>query len=365
MTQRNEKSNMYRRQIGWLSLGAVAVLLRLTLSAEMIERFYSRGLFLGVRWLVDTLFGWLPFPLLYLFIPLLLLGVIMGIRRWYKMEANWRLKTVRALASTLAFFGGAVFFFLLLWGFNYGRVPVETQLGLEPKPLNLEALKEELRLETQAIINLRQQIPGITDTAFSEALLPPDLENELRRALEKRLQYHNFPTSGSVRGFQLYPRGVFLRFSSAGLYFPWTGQGHVDAGLHPLQLPSVMTHELAHGYGFGDEGTCSFWAYLACIHAAHPAIAYAAHLDYWRDLAGSYLRYEPQAYRQFRKELPRGIRADLDAINETLRQYPDIMPRLRYVAYDAYLRTQGIKEGMLNYNRVTMLVHAWRSSKQI
>lgn len=356
---------MYRRQIIWISLGGLTVLLRLLLSADALERLYSRGLFLGVRWVIDTFLGWLPIPIIYLFLLILILLIGQQSWNWYRSTASWRSKAAQAGMSILAFLGGAIFFFLVFWGFNYGRIPVETQLGLEPKPLNLEDLKEELRLETQAIINLRRQIPGITDSAFTSDLLPANLEAELRSDLVTRLQYHNFPTPGRVRALLLFPKGIFLRFSSAGLYFPWTGQGHVDAGLHPLQIPSVMAHEMAHGYGFGDEGTCSFWAYLACIHSEHAAIAYAAHLDYWRDLAASYLRYEPEAYRKFREELPIGIQADLDAVNETLRKYPDIMPRLRYVAYDAYLRTQGIKEGMLNYNRVTMLVHAWRSSKQI
>ncbi len=364
-TQRNEKSNMYRRQIIWISLGGAAVLLRLLLSAEALEMLYSRGLFLAVRWVIDTFLGWLPIPILYLFLLTLLVLVGRRIQSWYRSTEGWRTKGIQAGLSSVAFVSGAIFFFLLLWGYNYGRIPVETQMGLEPKPLKLEELTEELRLETQAIINLRRQIPGITDSAFTRELLPTNLESELRSDLMARLQYHNFPTPGRVRALLLFPKGIFLRFSSAGLYFPWTGQGHVDAGLHPLQIPSVMAHEMAHGYGFGDEGTCSFWAYLACVHSEHPAIAYAAHLDYWRDLAGSFRRYEPAAYRKFRSELPIGIQKDLDAINETLLQYPDIMPRLRYVAYDAYLRTQGIKEGMLNYNRVTMLVHAWRSSKQI
>lgn len=356
---------MYRKQIIWISLGGLAVLLRLVLGAEVIEQVYSRGLFLGVRWLIDTFLAWLPIPLLYLFLIGLFFFLGRNIIRWYKNTQHWKTKAIQALMGIFAFLGGTIFFFLILWGFNYGRVPVSTQLGLELKPLTLEELKEELRLETQAIVNIRRQVPGITDSAFSASLLPPNLETILREDLKSRLQYHNFPTPGKVRGLLMYPKGIFLRFSSAGLYFPWTGEGHIDAGLHALQIPSVMAHEMAHGYGFGDEGTCSFWAYLACIHSDYASIAYVAHLDYWRNLAADYRRYEPDAYRKFRKELPKGIQADLDAINETLLKYPDIMPRLRYVAYDAYLRTQGIKEGMLNYDRVTMLVHAWRSSKQI
>ncbi|NBC09743.1 MAG: DUF3810 family protein, partial [Bacteroidetes bacterium] len=89
------------------------------------------------------------------------------------------------------------------------------------------------------------------------------------------------------------------------------------------------------------------------------------HLDHWRTLAIQYRRYAPEKYREYRESLPLGVQADLDAINQTLLRYPDIMPEFRYRAYDAYLKAQGIEEGMKNYSRVVMLVSAWRESQRI
>ncbi len=358
---------MSRRQIWWIALGAGAVLFRMVLGMQprLIEQLYSRGIFLGIRWTIDYLLAWFPLPLLYVFFIVLMVFIMRNGWRWIKTPMSWRKRALSGAGGVLSFVGGAVFFFLFLWGFNYGRVPVEVQLGLEPKPLSLEELKKELKLETEYIINLRSQIPHVTDSAITDDFLPENLERQLRKNLESRLQRYHFPTVGRVRGRYLYPKGIFLRFSSAGLYFPWTGEGHIDPGLHVLQIPYVMAHELAHGYGFGDEGTCTFWAYLACSNSDNPIIAYSGHLGYWRELAADFRRYDPANYPAFRASLPIGIQKDLDAINERLLSYPDIMPSLRYAAYDAYLRTQGIEEGILNYDRVTMLVHAWRKYKEI
>lgn len=358
---------MSRRQIWWIALGAGAILLRVLLGTQpwLIEHLYSRGIFLAVRWMIDNLLAWFPLPLIYLFLLVLFIFIIRNIYKWIRTRMDWRKRILSGVGGVLAFIGGAVFFFLVLWGFNYGRVPVEQQLGLDTKPLSLDDLKQELKLETEYIIQLRSEIPHITDSAITEEFLPENLERQLRRNLENRLQRYHFPTIGKVRGRYLYPKGIFLRFSSAGLYFPWTGEGHVDPGLHALQIPYVMAHELSHGYGFGDEGTCTFWGYLACINSDNPIIAYSGHLGYWRELAADFRHYDPENYPAFRKSLPRGIQKDLDAINESLLKYPDIMPRLRYVAYDAYLKTQGIQEGILNYDRVTMLVTAWRKNKEI
>lgn len=358
---------MSKRQIWWTSLGVGAVLLRLLLGMQprLIEQLYSRGIFLVIRWMIDYLLGWFPLPLLYLFLIILFLLLLRQIWVWARTHMTWQKRFISGIGGGLSFLGGAVFFFLILWGFNYGRVPVEEQLGLEPKPLSMEDLKEELKLETEYIVNLRSQIPHVTDSAITADFLPVNLERQLRLNLEIRLRRYHFPTVGRVRAFYLYPKGIFLRFSSAGLYFPWTGEGQVDAGLHPLQIPYVMAHELSHGYGFGDEGTCTFWGYLACINSDNPIIAYAGHLGYWRELAADFRHYAPEQYPAFRQSLPIGIQKDLDAINEALLKYPDFMPRMRYIAYDAYLKTQGIQEGMLNYDRVTMLVSAWRKNKEI
>ena len=215
--------------------------------------------------------------------------------------------------------------------------------------------------EADYLAEWRQQIPGITDSALNRANLPEKLEKQLRGQLESWLEKHDFPTIGRARVKRIFPKGIFLRFSSSGLYFPYTGEGQFDAGLHPLQWPFVTMHEMSHAYGFGDEGTCNFLAYLAGTTSKDPVVAYAAHLAFYRTLATNYLRYEPEAYREFRANLPMGIQSDLNAINQNLQAYPDIMPRLRYVAYDTYLRAQGIPEGMQNYNRVIMLVKAWRT----
>ncbi|MEQ8703659.1 MAG: DUF3810 domain-containing protein [Phaeodactylibacter sp.] len=359
--------NRYKSSLIWLGLGIVAVILRLGLSGspEWIEHYYSRGLFLGIRTFVDHTVAMLPFPVLYLVVFGVLFTAFAKIRKWWQMPIPRLQKWAHTGMGLLGFSGGAVFFFLLLWGYNYGRVPVEQQLALQLRPLSAEALKAELLDEAEYIINLRARIPGVGTSAIDATFLPENLEGELRADLETVLDELDFPTVGEVRAKRIYPKGIFLRFSSSGMYFPWSGEGQVDAGLDPLSIVSVMAHELAHGYGFGDEGTCNFWAYVACAASEDPFIAYAGHLDHFRTLAAHYLRYDREAYFQLRAELPAGIQADLDAINENLRKYPDIMPELRYAAYDTYLKAQGIEEGIKNYSRVVMMVKAWKEARKL
>lgn len=365
--QTTNYSFMYKKQIFWIGLGVMSWVIKwgLNSSPEWIEKYYSRALFPFIRIIIDFTLAWLPVPLIYLFFIVLIYLLVKKIRRFFQDEHPWPQKVLNAFMSTLAFVGGGVFFFLLLWGFNYGRVPIEQQLALSPVPLTSSQLKEELLQETKTIIKLREQIPLATDSALSSKYMPKKLENKLRANLKNWLSENGFPTQGRVRGRFLLPKGVFMYFGFSGLYWPFTGEGHVDAGTYPLQVPYALTHEMAHAYGFGDEGTCNFLAYLACSQSDDPFIAYAGHLSYWRTVASNYLQYNREDYRAFRAELPQGIRADLDAINKNLEAYPNILPSYKKYAYNTYLKTQGIKEGLKNYNRVIMLVHAWRDHRKI
>ncbi|MGB3547010.1 MAG: DUF3810 family protein [Saprospiraceae bacterium] len=351
----------WRPMLIWVGLLAVLLLLRTALPAAWIERVYSRGFFLGVRWVLDTLVTWSPVALIYLFWPLLVVGVVRRIRIIRRRARTRGVFWGQLLVSTVGFLAAGLCVFLLIWAFNYGRLPVEEVLGLPEITIDLDRLGERVRAEAAELAVLRAALPGAdTSRTLPEDLFPARPEAALRPPLEEALAAYGYPTTGRVRGRLLYPKGVFLRFSSAGLYWPFVGEGHIDAGLLPLQRPAVVAHELAHGYGFADEGTCSFWAYLAGLRSEDAAVRYAVRLDYWRDIAGTYRRYRNEEYTAWRTDsLDNGIRHDLEAIYANNELYPDLLPAVRYAAYDAYLKSQGVEEGIKSYGRVIDLVEAW------
>lgn len=350
-----------RRWLFWALFGLLSVFLRTLANGhpEWIERYYSRGFFLGVRRLIDYGLAWLPFPLMYLFFLLLFVGMWYAWRRYYK-GVSWKLRLLNTLKGAIGLTGALVGLFLWMWGFNYGRIPVEQQLQLNAEAIPYDTVKAVLLEETQTLIALREKIASPDSQALTMPYGRGELEKRVRESLKAQLSKYGYPIPGRVRGRWLYPKGIFLRFSSAGLYFPYTGEGHIDAGLHDLQWPYTLGHELSHGYGFGDEGVCSFWSYLACSHSDDNTIKYMGILGFWRSLAIYYKIREPEAYAAFRSSLPVGMIADLEAINANLLAYPDIAPRLRYQAYDSYLKAQGVTEGMDNYDKVILLVIAWK-----
>lgn len=359
-----EKVNMKKRELFWIIFAVSTLILRWVASPLFIERFYSRGLFQLIRIFIDFSLSWLPIPLIYLFFAGLTWHIIRVWRRRDRTRNTGR-AALRAGGRIIGGVAAVIAGFFWLWGFNYGRVPVESAMNLKTEPLTLREIEAEMRTTATEMAAIRASIPGKDSVALGREDFPNRLEGHLRSRLEQVLATNDYPVGGRVRARLLYPKGIFLRFSSSGLYFPFTAEGHVDAGLAPLQWPYTMAHEMAHGYGFGDEGVCNFWAYLTCMESDDPAVLYSGQLAYYRSLAAHFLAYQPEEYRLFRDSLPAGIVADLETINANLLAYPDLMPHARDAAYNAYLKAQGIEEGMLNYNRVLMLVKAWKEKRRI
>ena len=349
----------YLTQVIWIGLGVITLLIRYKASPEWTEQVYSRGLYLWIRKAMGAILGWFPFPLIYLFFGILVIWLLSLARKiQWKQLLSWK-GWVNLGMNIGAFAGGILFFFFFLWGFHYGRIPFVQQQSLVLRPIPVDSLFLQLEQTTQDVLILRETLIGRQEEAIDKTLVPENLETLTRSSVQRTLSKLGYPSEGIVRGRFLQPKGVFLRFSSAGLYWPFVGEGNIDSGLHSLQQPFTLAHELAHGYGITNEGVCNFIAYLACQESQNPYIQYSGMVAYWRYLAIAYQRFQKEKYWAFRDQLPKGFQADMEAINNTLTQYPDIMPRFRNFAYDRYLKSQGISEGMASYSQIIMLVKAY------
>lgn len=364
-------ANDKRKYLSWPGVWALYGLVTLLLNfwahnnPEFVERWYSRGLFPWIRHGVDASIGQLPFPSFYLF----WLGVAafwIWVYRRRPKSANIKPKLGYWFARLFGFAGLMYGLFFWLWGFNYARIPLPKQIGLELQPLDSTALWQELISETKALDSLRTALVGSDTNALNDTRFWPDhAEDTIREAVEKWLAGENFPIAGQVRGRFIYPAGTLFKFGASGVYWPFIGEGNLDAGLHPLRKLSSMAHEMSHGYGFSDEGVCNFITYTACSEHPNTYIAYSVRLEYWNTLANACRIIDRTRFeQQFRKNIPAGILADQQAIRIQHRKFRELAPAVRYQVYDSYLKAQGIESGMLNYGEVLVLVQAWRKTRR-
>ncbi len=345
----------------WIGLGVLTLLMRWLLGfmPTFVENVYSRGLYTGVRWLFDYTVTRLPFPLFYVLAFILLVWMVWAIIKVIKRKRSWKKRLGNGLLSIGAFAGGAVFLFMWLWGFNYARVPLESQLNFQPEPLSYEEVEAAFIKNTALLDSLRQNIPNTDTNALSAAYLPDKLEHKMRDLLVEVLEELDYTAPGRVRGRLIYPKGIMRRTGSSGIYIPFIGEGNIDGSLHHLSMPFTIAHEMAHGYGHGDEGTCNFLAYLACQRSTDPYIRYAGQYSYWRYLRSALRGLDYEAYQALETEFPVGIHNDLESLKKSWAEYQTWFPDFHDWLYDGYLKSQGVSEGLQSYSRVVMMVEAW------
>lgn len=348
-----------------LILGVFAILVNYLFNTfpNLTEAVYYRFFFQILRVIYDHTLGLLPIPMVYFLFALIVWWIAQRLKDVgdaFKKKDGLFKGIGRFLLRTVNSLGWVLFMFYTLWGYNYAKIPFEERMDLPTVKADTTQLYREVQSITSELIDLRRTF--LTDTAhYTQSEVPNSLESDLRDIQEVMFNEWGEPSLGRVRIRTLRPSGILLRISTAGVYIPFVLEGHVDGGLHPLQVSFTMAHEMAHGYGYTDEGVCNFLGYLTCMKSKDPQVRYSGLLGYWRYLMSDMRKSMPQTYKQYWKEVPRPIRVDINDISIQMDKFPDIMPAARDIVYDNYLKSHGVKGGISNYNDIVRLVAQWEA----
>lgn len=349
----DKKPLLHRRSVVWTVLAIVFLILSAVLSDAFFERFYYKGLFGWIRQVYDFLLGWSPVPVIYLVILFVLVRTLKWSFDWRKERIPYQIsRAVGGIAWVVALF-------YLLWGFNYHQTSLQDRLGFDLEGVTAEDIEAEFDRATKVLQLEAERLPA--HYASDESIVSiPVKDHDLRTEVEEALRLLEIPHKGRVRVRQLWPNGFLLRWSTAGIYIPHTGEGHIDRGLLSVQKPFTIAHEMAHGYGVTDEGACNFIAWLACSLSRDQWVRYSGALTYWRYAAAE---MKAEKVKAVIPSLPPVVERSLLLIRANDKKYPDIMPAIRDAIYSTYLKRHGVKGGLRSYNYVVMMVHEYLSSK--
>jgi Protein of unknown function (DUF3810) len=326
-----------------------AALSLLPLPSSLVESVYARTVYPHVAAVVIPITSLSPFSLSFAFLlaaPVLVVAGIVLLRRHARGWLSWR--TAAKVALTLVAMYGA---FLLLWGFNYRREPIETLLEFPTTPVTPDDL-ERTANGLLEIVRANANAPRDTDAASS--------------ALRDSLRITVAGITG--RTPTLPPRvkspftGWLLAWNVSGVVSPFTLEAHVDAALPEPFFLAVSAHELAHLTGFAGEADTDLVGAIAGLRAANPYARYAAALN-----AYASVRVELSAATRASTDarLPAQARADFGDYRAVLIRHrlPDFAVNATRSIYDGYLQSQGVASGIRDYSRVvTLLAKWWRTS---
>lgn len=317
---------------------------------DAIERWFSTGLYPQIRQVVTPLSSRLPFALFDVLIAAVAVVVITALARG--VRAGWRARraapVLQAMRRLLVGGSAAYLLFLLLWGFNYRRVPMTERLLIEP---GAPAAREVVQLGMEAVRHLNALHGEAHASGWREAPWDNRALGRAFAAVQRELSDAPAATPGRLKPTMV---GPYLRWASIdGMINPFGLEALANPDLLPFELPFVAAHEWAHLAGYADEAEASFVGWLTCIRA-DPGSAYSGWLAlYWQISS----EIGEAARARLAGALASGPRDDLDAAVARVRrgEWPWLQSA-GWRMYDRYLKANRVEEGTRSYGAVVTLV---------
>jgi hypothetical protein len=340
------------KRLGGLVVFGLAILVRIlfSLSPELFEALYFKGLFPFIRKMQYPVGAALPLSGYYLLILIVITWLTWRVP-FSKKGSLW----LRFGRRLLNFCGGLFALFLVLWGYNYVGPSLAERMSLSENDDQYDVAKLYLFVMNEAA-EFRKEINLPYDTASVEDL-EIDLDySELNEAVKAVLEPMGYPTSSEVILRRVKPEGALRRVGIRGIYNPFTGEANVESDAGILTGAFTAAHEMAHAYGITGEGEANLVAYLALIRSENLVWKYSAAYSLWRYVAGEVNQKLNEKDRTIlAKAIPPGLQRDRWAIWQRFSNNPPYFPELSEAMNDSYLKIQGVEGGTDDYGAFVSL----------
>lgn len=329
------------------------------------ESIYSRHIYPVVSGLLSKLTEYIPVCIVELLLCAIVLAVLAGIVfiviRWRKITAR---AVVSVLLTLLAAVSAGCFLFFFLWGFNYNRQPLASNLGYRVQTDTKEELASAFYKEADAANQLLQSgsIHFAPDghSVYRNGLFAMErqtIDGYNHLAAQNRLFNRNYAR----------PKGVLLSYPWSytgieGIFIPFTYEACVNTVTPDFMLPFNMSHEVAHFKGFAKEDEANFIAYLSSTANSDPFFRYSGHMAAISYLSNALYETDQTLWNQSFSRLSAHAVRDLNYYNDYVKKFSGPVEKASQKVNDSYLKSQGQPQGVISYDLfVDLLLARYRT----
>ncbi len=341
------------RTIAALSIFPQILLVKLLgQNPDVVETYYSEGIYPVISKFLRTLFGWLPFSVGDLFYTLLIFAIL---RYCYKNRFNFRERKRKVLTDLGLLLSIAYFIFHLFWGMNYYRLPIEDKLDIKR-----EYTLNQLTAFTDYLIQKTNALQETITTDSSALVLVPHSKDEVFQNTPDN--YHVVSTAFPFLHYErislkesLY--SLPLTYMGYGGYFnPFTGEAQVNAKIPILRYPTVSAHEVGHQLGYSAEGATNFIGFLVTSKSNDPHFNYACYSNALAYCLSDLRLKDEAAFQKYWEQLNGGVKKNYQELNAFWEGYQNPAEPLFKEVFNAFLKANNQEEGILSYNSVVGLL---------
>lgn len=324
----------------------------LSLFPEVVERFYSNGLYMYLSKISRLLLGWIPFSIGDIFYIILILLVL----RWLYKNRIGFLKNWKSNGLTILNFISILYFlFHFLWGLNYYRIPLHKKIGIEK-----EYTKEQLQNLTLKLIaetnHLQLQIEKLhykkVVYSYSEQKMYEMALNgyaNLPKPLS-HIQYQHKSIKSSIFSLPLSYMGF------GGYLNPFTNEAQVNNLKPKYTSPLTICHEMAHQTGIASESDCNFIGFIAASQNKDVYFQYSAYA-----FALNYCLYnlevmEAGSSKTYKVFINKGVFGNFNENKTFWKHYHSWIDTFFEYIYDTFLKMNQQKDGMESYSKFVGLL---------
>lgn len=334
-------------QFAVIALAVIAALI--SVPPGWIERGFSTNLYPSVQATITSVSNVTRIPFFDLILFVL---VVIALGVWVRQgRSAFRQRRIgplfTAVRLTAVLLASVYLWFLFFWGLNYRRLTTDATPGFDTARVTNAAVRA---LAARAVREVNQRYQSAHQLGFPTVDATP---SELVRSLheiERALGRPRPTVPAHPKRSVITP---FFRASGVdGMLAPFMLETLLNPDLTGPETPAVLAHEWAHLSGYAPEDEASFVGILAALGADAPS-QYSGWLSLVFDSTALLTTPERQ---QLLGGLAEGPRSDQAAIMARLLQRVEVVQRASWVAYDGYLKSQGVDEGIQSYSGVVRLL---------
>lgn len=339
-----------------------------------IEKYYSISINKFIVAILSNISGIFPFSLYELTIYLIVISIVSFIiYTIYIIISNPnKLKVFikNSLLNILSIISIAYFLFIILWGLNYNRMPLETTL-IESYNLkynksisSIDKTKEGLANLYEFLIENANEARKLVKSSNGIMKANTDYKGIINRAYlgyESILDF--LPNlSGNYSNAKYVMSSKLMCYTGiTGIYFPFTGEANINIAIPDIYIPSTTLHEMAHQRGYASEDEANFIAYLASIN--HPDIdfKYSGYILALNHTANALYSVDYDTYVTLSKNISEDVLDDLKNNRDFWDKYEGKIDDISNEINNTYLKANGVSEGVKSYGKMVDLLLTYYS----
>jgi hypothetical protein len=312
------------------------------LPGPTVERWYSLGVYPYIQNVVTFASSLVSVALMDVAIPITVgIWIAFVIRRARTSGARAAARDgAIALTTTVSVVYLA---FLVIWGLNYHRIPLEAKLAYDPARVTMDGTFQLGQIAVEQVNSLEPA--KSPQSPYSRVAMMPAFADAQRHLGGTRTARTAMPKRSAV--------SWYLRYAGIdGMIDPLFLEIVLNPDVLPIEQPFTLAHEWAHLAGYADESDANFVAWLTCIRS-DAAAQYSGWLEAYRYAEAALPR---ERRRELQRRLAPGVAADLRAIAARLGRVNPVVSGIARNVYDSYLRSQGVNEGLASYSAMLKLM---------